>query len=227
MKHRADAVLRPAQARYLQSLLPPRDALLREMEAYAAEHGVPISDPEVGLLLQVLAMGTGARRIVEIGTAIGYGTLCLARGAPEARIVTIDRDRDSLATARRFLARAGVVERVELLEGQAMELLPSLQGPFDLAYLDPEKRDYRRCLDLLLPRLAVGGMVVVDNLLWKGWVAEVPEGEREDEETRAIRAFNGYFSIHPQLCSLVLPLGDGLGLATKVKPLMSELGGPF
>lgn len=227
VKDRPDALLRPVQARYLERLLPARDPLLREMEAYAAERDIPISDPEVGALLEILARGTNAQRVLEVGTAIGYGTLCLARGAPEARVITIDRDHESLAVARRYLARAGVVDRVELLQGSALELLPSLQGPFDLAYLDADKKDYRRCLDLLLPRLTGGGLVVVDNLLWKGWIAEPPEGGEEDEATRAIRAFNGYFSVHPQLRSILLPLGDGVGLATKTKPLISELGGPF
>jgi caffeoyl-CoA O-methyltransferase len=226
-------ILLPAQDAYLDRLLPPREALLREMEEVAAEEGIPIADPELGRLLQVLARGSGARRILEIGTAIGYGTLCLARGAPEAQVVSIDTDRERLARARAYLERAGVADRVELIEGPALEVLSRLEAPFDLAYVDAVKREYRRYLDLLLPRLRVGGLVVIDNLLWGGKVAAPPEDpdgddpEAEDPDADALRAFNPYLMIHPQLTAVVLPLGDGVGLATKTRPLVSELGGPF
>ncbi len=225
MKKRVDAVLRPEQAAYLERSLPPRDPLLAEMERRAADEHIPISDPEVGRLLEALAAGTGARRILEVGTAIGYGALCLARGAPEARVVTLDNDPRMLAAARDYLVRGGVEERVDLLEGDALESLERLEPPFDLAYLDAAKTEYRRYLDAVLRLLRVGGMVIADNLLWGGLVAD-PEGE-DDEDTRALRAFNSYFLIHPQLTSIILPLGDGVGLATKRKPLIQELGGPF
>jgi len=224
MKHGLGKILHPEQEGYLDRLLPPRDALLREMEALAAERDVPISDPEVGRLLQALAAGCGARRIVEVGTAIGYGTLCLARGAPEARILSVDADPERLSLARGFLARGGVAGRVELLEGRALERLPAVEGPLDLVYLDGPKGEYRRTLDLLLPKLRVGGLVVADNLLWGGKVADADE---DDDDTRALRAFNGYLMSHPQLAAVVLPLGDGVGLAAKTKPLITEMGGPF
>lgn len=227
MKAALGSILRPEQERYLERLLLPRDAILAEMEAQAAHEDVPISDPEVGRLLQVLARGSRAKRIVEIGTAIGYGTLCLARGAPEARVLSIDNDPARLATARAYLERAGVAERVELVQGEALAVLPDLAPPIDLAYIDAVKTEYRRYLDLLLPKLAVGGMLVFDNLLWKGWIAEPPEDDEADDSARALRAFNGYLLSHPQLAAVVLPLGDGVGLATKTKPLMTELGGPW
>ncbi len=227
MKDRADAILRPAQAAYLESLLPPADDLLREMEDYAAEHDVPISDPEVGRFLQILARLVRAERMLEVGTAIGYGTLCLLRGSATARVVTIDRDPTALERARKYLSRAELLDRVELLEGEASELLPDLAGSYDLVYLDADKTEYRRCLDLALPQMRVGGAVVVDNLLFKGWVADPGEENEEDPRVVALQSFNGYFMIHPQLASVVLPLGDGLGVATKTRPLISEVGGPF
>jgi predicted O-methyltransferase YrrM len=227
MKSGRGRIIRTAQEEYLERLLPPRDPLLAEMEALAARDDVPISDPEVGALLEILARAIGARRIVEVGTAIGYGALCLARGAPEARVVTIDTDPARLAQARGFLERAGVADRVELVEGAALDVLPRLEPGIDLAYLDAVKPEYRRYLDLLLPRLRVGGLVVADNLLWKGQVAEPPEEEAEEPSAGAVRAFNGYFMSHPQLRAVVLPFGDGLGVATKTRALMSELGGPF
>ncbi|HEV8240406.1 MAG TPA: O-methyltransferase [Thermoanaerobaculia bacterium] len=225
MKDRADAILRREQAAYLDRLLPPREALLAEMEAWSAAHDVPSSDPEVGKLLSILARSRGARRILEVGTAIGYGTLCLARGAPEARVLTIDPDAERREVARGFLARAGVLERVELIDGEALQVLPRLDGPFDLVYVDALKEEYRRYLDLALPKMALGGLVVVDNVLWKGRVAEPPA--EQDRDADAIRAFNGYLMIHPQLEAVVLPLGDGVGLAVKTKTTIMEMGGPF
>jgi predicted O-methyltransferase YrrM len=225
MKHGAGILLQPEQERYLDRLLPPRDPLLREMEARAAEEDIPISDPEIGRLLGILARMTGARRIVEVGTAIGYGALCLARGAPEARVLTIDTDPERLAAARGYLERAGVADRVELIEGPALEVLARLQPPFDLAYVDAVKKEYRRYLDLLVPLVRVGGVIALDNLLWKGRVADPPDDD--DPDADALRAFNGYLMMHPQLQSVVLPFGDGLGLATKVKPTIMEMGGPY
>jgi caffeoyl-CoA O-methyltransferase len=232
VKHGLGKILRPEQERYLDRLLPPRDVLLREMEEQGAREEIPISDPEVGRLLSILARTTGAQRIVELGTAIGYGTLCMARAAPQARLVSIDTDPIRLAAARSYLERAGVADRVELVQGAALEVLPRLEGPFDLAYVDAIKSEYRRYLDLLLPRLRVGGIVVIDNLLWSGEVAEPPDDADDakgtgDAQADAIRAFNGYLMMHPQLESLVLPLGDGVGVATKTRPLRSEMGGPF
>lgn len=226
MKDRIDAILRAPQARYLDSLLPARKGVLAEMEGYAAEHGVPISDPETGCLLQILARAAGAGRVLEIGTAIGYGALWMVLGAPEARITAIDRDGGTLKIAHRFLERAGVVGSVELIEGEAAEIIPDLQPGFDLVYLDADKGQYRRLLDLTLPKLRVGGLMVVDHLLWKGWIAEPPDGD-EDEDARTIEAFNGYFMMHPQLSATLLPLGDGVGLATKMRSLITEVGGPF
>lgn len=232
MKDRLGAILRPQQERYLEGLLPPRDALAAEMERAAAEEGIPIADPEVAGLLAVLARATAgvANRIVEVGCAIGYGALHLARAAPASRVVTIDRDEAMLHRARGWLERAGVADRVDLLHGPARQVLGDLQGPFDLAWIDAAKTEYRHYLDLLLPQVRVGGMLVFDNLLWKGRVAEPEEGENgaeEDADARALRAFNPYLMIHPQLHAALLPLGDGVGVATKTKPTILEMGGPF
>lgn len=226
MKHGRAAILRPEQEAYLERLLPPGDPLLREMEEHARRENVPIADPEIGRLLTILARSLDARRILEIGTAIGYGTLCLARGAAAARVVTLEIDPQRIEQARGYLERGGVADRVDIVEGAALEVLPRLEGPFDLAFIDAVKLEYRRYLDLFLPKLRVGGLVLIDNLLWGGHVAAPPEDE-DDEAADALRAFNGYLMMHPQLQAVVLPVGDGLGVATKVKPLILEMGGPY
>ena len=226
MKRGAAVILRPEQESYLTRLLPPRDAILREMEERASREDIPISDPEVGKLLGILARSAGARRILEIGAAIGYGAIWLARGAPEAWVTSVDIDPERLAAARGYLERAGLADRVELIEGAALEVLHRLDGPFDLVYVDAVKTEYRKYLDLVLPKLRVGGVIVFDNLLWGGQVA-APDEDQEDRDADALRSFNGYLMMHPQLQAVVLPLGDGVGLATKIKPTMFEMGGPF
>lgn len=235
MKDRLGAIVRPAQERYLEGLLPPRDALVREMEAEAAAEGIPISAPEVARLLEVQARATAglANRIVEVGCAIGYGALHLARAAPDARVLTIDQDEAMLRRAKGWLEKAGVADRVDLLHGPARQVLADLQGssgnagPFDLAYIDAAKEEYRHYLDLLLPQMRVGGVLIFDNLLWKGWLAEPTDEADDDPNTRALAAFNPYLMIHPQLHSVLLPLADGVGLATKTKATILEMGGPY
>jgi caffeoyl-CoA O-methyltransferase len=226
-KRSPSPILRPAQARYLDSLRPFHDALLAEMEKYARENDVPIALPELGRLLEALAASRPAGRILEIGGAIGYGTLRLARGAREGRILSIERDPARIAVARQYLETGGVLPRVEILEGEALELLRGVRGPLDLVYIDGDKRDYRRCLDLTLPLLAIGGMVVIDNLLWKGAIADPRLRADDDAAAREIERFNPYFMIHPQLSTVLLPVGDGVGLGVKKKLTIRELGGPF
>ena len=114
---------------------------------------------------------------------------------------------------------------MDLIEGDVFEVLHNLPGTFDLVYIDADKAQYRRYLDQVLPRLRVGGVILVDNLLWSGHVAVPPE--EEDRAADALRAFNGYLMMHPQLQSVVLPLGDGMGVATKLKPTIMEQGGPY
>jgi caffeoyl-CoA O-methyltransferase len=219
-------ILREAQADYLDSLLPPRDPLRARLEALAAEEELPIATPDLGHLLEILARASCSKAILEIGTCIGYGTLCLARGATEARITTIDRDPAMQERARELLAEGEVLERIDFVVGEALEVLPGLTETFDLVYLDCDKKSYRRCLDLALQKLRVGGLVVVDNLLWRGEIAE-PPADGLSASARAVETFNSYFMIHPQLRALVLPLGDGVGVGTKLRPLITDLGGPY
>ena len=197
------------------------------MERVAREEGIPIARVELARLLEALAAINPGGRVLEIGTAIGYGTLHLARGAASGRVVSIDADAARLARARGFLERAGVSDRVELVEGRALDVLAGLEGPFDLVYLDADKKEYRRCLDLALPLLVVGGRIVVDNLLWHGSIADPALRDESDANAEAIERFNPYFLIHPQLASVVLPLGDGVGLAVKRRETIRELGGPY
>ena len=210
MKDRIDAILQKEQARYLESLLPPRDALLERMEKFAAENGHPIADPEVAQLMRILVRTAKPRRIIEVGTNIGYSVIVMGRecGA-DAAIETIELDRTTLHDAREFVAEAGLPCRVVFHHGAALEVLPGLEGPFDFAFIDCVKTEYGDYLDLLLPRMSHDAMIVCDNLLWKGQIAR----SVHDASTDALRAFNARIVADSRLLTTILPVGDGTGIS--------------
>jgi len=213
MKAKFDAIIQPEQAQYLDQLLTQSDPLLAEMEAYAAEHRVPIADREVARFVEITARVSGARKALEIGMAIGYTVIHLARGmGTSGQIVTIDPSDEMISAATGYLKRAGVLDQVEIERGKALEVMPNLEETFDLLFIDALKEEYSQYLDLGLQRLRSGGVVIVDNLLWGGKVAT---GDTESS-TVSLREFNPYFINHPQLIAEVLPVGDGLGYAVKI-----------
>src|SRR5688572_23050013 len=177
MKDAPDAILKQVQAAYLEGLEPARDALLSEMEAYARTNGQPISDPEVASFLAVTTRLRSPRKIVEVGTNIGYGAIVLARAAgPDARVVTIENDSATVAVARGFIERAGLAAQIEIRQNDALAELALIADAIDLVYIDCVKEHYPAYLDLVLPKLAPNGVIIADNVLWKGLVAkqEVP-----------------------------------------------------
>ncbi len=213
MKDRIDAILRRNQAEYLQSLLPARDALLEQMEKFAEENGHPIADPEVAQLVRALVRMKNPRRLLEVGTNIGYSVIVMGRECdPEAVLETIEIDHNTLSTARQFVSEATLSCRVVFHEGAALEVLPRLTGPFDFVFIDCVKTEYEDYLDALLPKLEAGALIVCDNLLWKGRVAA---GDH-DAPTDALRAFNRRISMDGRLITSILPLGDGTGVSIVV-----------
>jgi predicted O-methyltransferase YrrM len=210
MKERVDAILRRNQAEYLESLLPDRDALLEHMEKFAEEHGHPIADPEVAQLMRALVKIRSPRRVLEVGTNIGYSVIVIGRECdPDVVVETIEIDHNTLTTARRFVAEAALPCRVVFHEGAALDVLPRLTGPFDFVFIDCVKTEYGDYLDALLPKMERGAVIVCDNLLWKGRVAA---GEH-DAATDALRAFNKKIATDPRLITNVLAVGDGTGIA--------------
>ncbi len=213
MKDRIDAILRRNQAEYLENLLPPRDALLERMEKFAEENDHPIADPEVAQLIRALVRVKRPRRLIEVGTNIGYSVIAMGRECDaEAVVETIEIDHNTLTTARRFVAEASLPCRVVFHEGAALEVLPRLTGPFDFVFIDCVKTEYEDYLDALLPKIERGGVIVCDNLLWKGQVAA---GEH-DRATDALRAFNKRISGDPRLITSILAVGDGTGVSVVV-----------
>jgi predicted O-methyltransferase YrrM len=219
MKAGIDAIIQTHVADYTTRIEPARDALLARMEQRAAEKKHPISDPEVASLLAVMVAAARPKRIVEVGTNIGYGAIVLARAAgPDARVDTVEKSAELVKVARDFIAEAGLGARVNVHEDDAIAFLRARKEPIDFVYIDCVKEDYPTYLDLLMPHLTVGGMIAADNVLWRGHVAradaDVPESERA--RVKGLREFNAKLVSHPSLRALVVPIGDGVALATRV-----------
>ncbi len=218
MKARPDAIIHSEQAAYLDRLLPASTALLAEMEDYAAAHNVPIADREVALFLEITARACGARKVLEIGMAIGYSVIHLLRGMPDdGLVVTIERDEEMIRLAEDYLTRADLRAQVRIERGRALEVMPQLQETFDLIYLDAVKEEYTKYLELSLPLLKTNGVVIVDNVLWGGQVAGEIRSQDQIASTQALREFNERFVNHAQLRAEILSVGDGLGYAVKIK----------
>ena len=218
MKARADAIIRLEQAEYLDRLLPASQGLAAEMEEDAARNRVPIADREVALFLEITARALNARRILEIGMAIGYAVVHLARGmGSDGLIVTIEPNDEMIRRADDYLTRAGVRERVRIERGYALEVIPRLEETFDLIYLDAVKEEYSDYLEQALPLLRVGGVVVADNVLWGGQVAGEVRSPDQQASTQALRLFNQRFVNHPQLVGEILSFGDGIAYGVKVR----------
>jgi predicted O-methyltransferase YrrM len=217
MKARSDAIIHREQAEYLDKLTDQTDPLLLEMEEYGGQHGVPSADREVARFVEITARATGARRALEIGMAIGYTTNHLARAVgADGLVITIDPSDEMIRAAEGYLTRAGLRERVRIERGKALDVLPRLTDSIDLLFIDAMKEEYGGYLDLALPLLRTGAVVIVDNLLWGGQVAGEIRSPDQEPSTLALREFNKYFVSHSKLLAEVLSVGDGLGYAVKI-----------
>lgn len=215
----ADALTAVARDRaYLRRLHPHDNPLLRELEELCVRDGIPLVERDTGRFLSVMVSAMLAGSILELGTAYGYSSLCMALAQPETgRIWTIDPDRRRTAIARSFFERAGVAGRIEIIEQPALEVLPKMaQRQYDIVFIDALKEEYAEYLRLALPHVKRSGLVIVDNLLWHHRAA-LPEAGADEETTRAIRGFNRMFVSHPELNAAIFPIGDGVGVGAKTR----------
>ncbi len=200
---------------YFYSLLPARDAVLAEMEAAARRRDIPIVGPAVGRVLYQYAQLIGARRIFEMGSAIGYSTIWLARAAGAgATVYYSDGDPKNAREAEGYFERAGVRDRIQVLVGDSLQLIQQVEGEFDLIFNDVDKHQYPEVLRLAVPRLRRGGLFITDNVLWSGRVARAVEPG--DRKTPAIQEFNRRSYSSPELFVTLLPLRDGLAVCHKM-----------
>src|SRR6476646_4375483 len=194
---------------YLATLNRGSDDVLDRIARDNESRGLPLVDAEVGALLRVLATAIGATRILEIGTAIGYSGIWLARALPAGgMLVTMEFNEERAREARENFARAGVSDRVSVVVGDAQLKIAKVSGPFDLIFQDGAKKLYIPLLDRLVALLRPGGLLVTDNVLWAG---EVVPGfqktpRKNPDETRAIIEYNERVATHPQLLTSIVPL---------------------
>jgi predicted O-methyltransferase YrrM len=202
--------------RYLHALRPERSEVMAEMEAVAARDSVPIVHWETGRMLAVLCRALDPA-VLEVGTAIGYSTLHMAEQLDRGRVVTLELDPDRAAQARGYFERAGVADRVELVEGDALETIGRLDGPFDLLFVDAAKGEYPRYIELAEPKLSERALLVIDNLLMDGEVA-LPEGVDTTwsrDSLATARRLNADLLRSERWLACVLAVGDGVGLAAR------------
>lgn len=198
--------------KYLNDLLPKRDAVLAEMERYARLHDVPIIGPACGGLLYLLTQISGAKRIFEMGSAIGYSTIWFAKAAGEgAEVYYTDGDPQNAQRAKNNFQRAGVEGRVHILIGDALELIDSVSGELDLILIDVDKHQYPSALEKAVPRLRSGGLLVTDNVLWSGRVTS----PGKDRNTRSIQQFNKAIYSSKELFPVIVPLRDGVAVCRR------------
>ena len=210
-----------ATERYMYSVLPERDEVLKEMEAVAAQRNIPIVGPAVGRLLYQLARMIGANTVFEMGSTNGYSTIWWARAVGDGgEVVYTDGNRKNAEEAGGYIERSGCGTRVRMLVGDALELLSEEKREFDIIFNDVDKEDYPRVLRLVGPRLRKGGLFVTDNTLWSGKVADAVlhdrPGHEVEETTNAIVEFNKQLYASKEFFTTIIPLRDGVSVAMKL-----------
>jgi caffeoyl-CoA O-methyltransferase len=200
---------------YLYELLPRRDEVLSDMEEYAAQHKVPIIGPAVARMLSLLVQISGAKRIFELGSAIGYSTIWLARAAgPQSEITYTDGDPENAKRAKAYFERAGVAQQIRVETGDALTLLNKTSGEFDLIFNDIYKREYPDAAKQALPRVRRGGLFITDNTLWSGKAARTVEAG--DADTLGVQELNRMVYESKELFSVLIPLRDGVTVCRKL-----------
>ena len=208
----------PQDLDWIDSISPPVIPALAAIEAAAESPRVPIVDRDTGRALRVLA--AGRRRIVEFGTAYGYSTLWMALGQPaDGTIVTLDPDQSRTDLARGWWRQAGIAdERITVVNKPALAAFegadPAVAGPFDLVFIDAPKHEYGAYVEAVVDRLVPGALFVVDNVLWSGRVSGVRPAAPDDVDTNALRVFDAAMLNDPRMTATLLPVGDGLLIAT-------------
>jgi predicted O-methyltransferase YrrM len=199
---------------YIYGLLPERDAVVSEMEDYAEQNRIPIIGPAVARMLALFVHVSGAKRIFEMGSAIGYSTIWLARATgPKGKVIYTDGDPEKATRAKDYFRRAGVAKRIEVKVGNAMELLKKSPGKFDVIFNDVDKHQYPDALHAALPKLKSGGLFITDNTLWSGKAAR--PASPDDINTLGVQELNRLAYASKELYPVLIPLRDGVTVCRK------------
>ena len=204
---------------YLSGLRRDPHERLALIDREGRGEGLPLVYPDTGALLHTLARSCSAKRILEIGTAIGYSTLWMATALPaDGAVITMEYDAARAARARDHFTAAGYGDRINVIVGDATRFLHKVAGPFDLIFQDSDKKLYEPMLDRLIELLRPGGLLVADNVLWNGEVIPGYVGEKKysEADTAAIVAFSQRIAHDPRLYTSFLQVGDGVSVSIKL-----------
>lgn len=203
---------------YIRGLITEKEGHIKGMEDYAIQNNVPIIHPEVGQFLKVLIKSHGVKRILEVGTAIGYSAGLMAEAAgPDCEIVTIERDEEMQSLAMENIKKLGFQNNIKIQFGDALEVLKDIQGEFDMVFLDAAKGHYDHFLPMCLSHLKANGLLVCDNVLFRGMVATNKLLiRRKITIVKRMRKYLTHISDMKELETVVLPIGDGIALSCKL-----------
>ncbi len=213
-----DAIVYPYITKWLRDNTPT-DERLMELEEYAGEHGVPIAKPETASFLSVITSILKPDRILEIGTAIGYSASVMALADEKTEILSLEYDSEIIPVARENIKRLGLSDRVRIAEADANDYLSYLDedGVFDMIFLDGPKAHYVNMLDDCVRLLKAGGVLVADNVLYKGMTADEEHIiKRKATIVSRLKSYIDALTAHKELKTSLLPLGDGITLSVKL-----------
>lgn len=199
---------------YIRGLIPARNDYFQTLEAYADENHVPIIQPEVAQLMQTLVHIHKPKRVLEIGTAIGYSASIMAAAMTEGEIVSIEIREDMRNLALENVSSFDTAVKFDFRLGDALEVLPLIDGKFDLIFIDASKGHYLEFLELCLEKLAPKGLIISDNILYKGMIADQQLVERRKKTiVKRMRNYLSTLTAHELLQTSIIPIGDGVALS--------------
>lgn len=203
--------------KYVRYLSSNKENPFKDIEKYAIDNHIPIIHPEVAQLIRVLINITKPKKILEIGTAIGYSALVMLNAMDtEGKVVTIEKREDMINIAKKNIENHGYSERIEIIKGDAAEILPELNDEFDFIFIDAAKGHYMDFFNHCLRNLIDGGIIVSDNVLYKGMIAsDELVVRRKKTIVKRMRSYLDYITSDDGLESTVLPLGDGVAITYK------------
>lgn len=205
---------------YLHSLIGDRPSIFYEMEQYAKEEHVPIMESTgIEVMLQMMKIQK-PKRILEIGTAIGYSALRMAEALPDSQIVTIEIDESKIEKAQHYIQQAGAEKRISIIHGNALDVLETVSSfaPFDAIFIDAAKGQYRKFFEMYSKFLPASGCIYVDNVLFRGLVADptARDNKRLAKIAEKLAGFNQWLMSHNEFETVIIPVGDGLAVSRKV-----------
>ncbi len=210
-------IINTEQIEYIKTLRKHNNPLMNSMETFAKEKQIPILNWNAKELLEFIIMILNPKRVLEIGTAIAYSTITIAKHLSDGSIVdSIEKSTDSYNLAKKFVDKSGAGSKINLILGNASSIMRKSNENYDLIFIDSDKEDYIELFELSLKLLNKNGVLFVDNLLWQGYAASKNVPDKYKTSTEHIRKFNKIFMAHPELKSAIFPVGDGVGIGIKL-----------